>query len=314
MDDRFYVIEVALERPLAGGGQPILGLRQAADERLVALDVTGLFELARVHAEVAVGGAQEALEVVEAQPLVHGKRRDDPQPHALVDQPVEIESGAGGAFRGRRARSDGAVVPVALQVAVLGDPSHSRQPPWRLAMNRPNSRLRPPKPAARKASPQPAGANSAAPPRAMNPSPMIGTMRTENAPPVTTAVPYSSSHAPGRSARSPAANSATLSTAPAASAGTRPSAKRRPGRDTRLRRACRAFQTTAPPVTTAAISASASQTVSHPCAVACFAASHAASSAVRPTAISPTPETAVKYTASSIVWRMNRRLSIAPRG
>src|ERR1700688_473286 len=296
MDDRFYVIEVALERPLAGGGQPILGLRQAADERLVALDVTGLFELARVHAEVAVGGAQEALEVVEAQPLVHGKRRDDPQPHALVDQPVEIESGAGGAFRGRRARSDGAVVPVALQVAVLGDPSHSRQPPWRLAMNRPNSRLRPPKPAA------------------MNPSPMIGTMRTENAPPVTTAVPYSSSHAPGRSARSPAANSATLSTAPAASGGTRPSAKRRPGRDTRLRRACRAFQTTAPPVTTAAISASATQTINPPCAVACLAASHAASSAVRPTAISPTPETAVKYTASSIVWRMNRRLSIAPRG
>jgi hypothetical protein len=66
-------------------------------------------------------------------------------------------------------------------------------------------------------------------------------------------------------------------------------------------------------VTTAAINASASQTVNHPCAVACFAANQAAASAVRPTAISPTPEMAVKYTASSIVWRMNRRLSIARR-
>src|SRR5579864_5165807 len=198
MDDGFHVIEVTLERPLAGGGQAVLGLRQAADEGLVALDVTGLFELARVHAEIAVGGAQQALQVVEAQPLVHGQRRDDPQPHALVDQAVELESGAGGAaFRGRRARGDGAMVPVAREVAVLGGPGHelpswsmpSSQPPWRLAMNSPKSRFRPPNPAARKASPQPAGANSAAPPSAMNPRPMIGTMRTENAPPVTTAVP-----------------------------------------------------------------------------------------------------------------------------
>src|SRR6202051_3300644 len=124
MDDGFHVIEVTLERPLAGGGQAVFGLRQTADERLVALDVTGLFELARVHAEVAVRGAQQALEIVEAQPLVHGQRRDDPQPHALVDQAVELESGAGGAFRGGRARRDGAMVPVAREWAVLGDPSH----------------------------------------------------------------------------------------------------------------------------------------------------------------------------------------------
>src|SRR5260370_42713287 len=95
MDDGFHVIEVALERPLAGGRQAVLGLRQAADERLVALDVAGLFELARVYAEVAVGGAQQALEIVEAQALLHGQRRDDPQPHALAGRAVAPQSGPG---------------------------------------------------------------------------------------------------------------------------------------------------------------------------------------------------------------------------
>ena len=48
---------------------------------------------------------------------------------------------------------------------------------------------RPPKPAAMSVLPQAGGPNSATAPSSMKQMPMIGTTRTENAPPVTTPVP-----------------------------------------------------------------------------------------------------------------------------
>src|SRR5438309_11210000 len=49
-DDRFHVREVFFQRAAAGCGQSILGPRNAAFESLVADDVVGFFEFARVHA------------------------------------------------------------------------------------------------------------------------------------------------------------------------------------------------------------------------------------------------------------------------
>src|SRR6266568_3091066 len=49
-DQRLHVIEIALERPPAGRRQLVLGLRHPARERLGALEVLRLLELARVHA------------------------------------------------------------------------------------------------------------------------------------------------------------------------------------------------------------------------------------------------------------------------
>src|SRR5687767_5846240 len=51
-DQRFHVIEVALERPPSESGESVFGLGHATRERLVAGDVLGVFELARVHAEI----------------------------------------------------------------------------------------------------------------------------------------------------------------------------------------------------------------------------------------------------------------------
>ena len=67
---------------------------EAAVKRLVACDVLRLFELAGVHAEVPVGRAQQALEIVERQPFVGCQGADDPEPQTLVDKPIEVERAA----------------------------------------------------------------------------------------------------------------------------------------------------------------------------------------------------------------------------
>ena len=52
-------------------------MRGCGLRRTCAGDVAGLFELARVDAEVAVGGFEQAAEVVEAERVVDGERADD---------------------------------------------------------------------------------------------------------------------------------------------------------------------------------------------------------------------------------------------
>src|SRR5947199_4002673 len=91
LDDRFHVVEVALQRPPSRGGQPVFGLRHPPLEILLTGDVAGLLELAGMDAQVAVGRLEQLLEVVEAQVVVDRQRADDPQPHSLVDEAVEVE-------------------------------------------------------------------------------------------------------------------------------------------------------------------------------------------------------------------------------
>jgi len=62
-------------------------------------------------------------------------------------------------------------------------------PPYRKAIQTPKAICTRPNPAAMNRLPQDAGANNAPAPRAIRHMPMIGTARTENAPPVTMAVP-----------------------------------------------------------------------------------------------------------------------------
>src|SRR5258706_14246990 len=78
-DDRFHVVEVLLERAAAGGRQGVLGLRDAALERLLRGDVTGLLELAGVDADVAVRGLEDGLHLVERNGGRHGQGADDGQ-------------------------------------------------------------------------------------------------------------------------------------------------------------------------------------------------------------------------------------------
>ena len=67
----------------------------------------------------------------------------------------------------------------------------------------------------------PAGDSMAAAPSARKPAPIMGTTRTENAPPVMTPVPYSSSHVPGIKCSKPARHKAKVRSAPANIGGTK---------------------------------------------------------------------------------------------
>ena len=48
------------------------------------------FELAGVDAEVAVGGFEDTLEIVEAEGVVGGERADDAETNAFVNQAIEL--------------------------------------------------------------------------------------------------------------------------------------------------------------------------------------------------------------------------------
>ena len=86
----FHLIEVLRQGAAARGGEAVVGARDAAFEIFQAGDVFGLFEFAGVNAEVAVGGFENAFEIVEAEAFVGGESADDSEAHALVNQTIEF--------------------------------------------------------------------------------------------------------------------------------------------------------------------------------------------------------------------------------
>src|SRR5579864_3128798 len=61
LDQCFHMIEIFLQRAASSVGQAILGLRHAALERFCTGDIIGLFQLARMYAQVAIGGFEKLL-------------------------------------------------------------------------------------------------------------------------------------------------------------------------------------------------------------------------------------------------------------
>src|SRR5438093_1501981 len=111
----------------------------------------------------------------------------------------------------------------------------------------PNAMCRPPNPEAMSQLAHAAGPNSAAAPTSMKQIPITGTIRTENAPPVTNPVPYSSSQVPGSACHRPARYSTTVSRPPTIMGGRKLSPKRRPGPDRMGSFTAYAFRTMADP-------------------------------------------------------------------
>src|ERR1700689_4645624 len=85
----FHMVQVLFQRPAPRRGQTVFRLGRAPGNSLRAADGSGVLELARVNAEVAIGHAKELLELVEGQRRVHGQRADDCEPRALVNQAVK---------------------------------------------------------------------------------------------------------------------------------------------------------------------------------------------------------------------------------
>ena len=90
-DERFHMIEIALQSTTAGGGNPIFRAWNTPLERLGTGHVRGILELARMNAQVAVGRSHEALELIECERLIHRERAHDSQSHPLMNQPVQCE-------------------------------------------------------------------------------------------------------------------------------------------------------------------------------------------------------------------------------
>src|ERR1039457_6148505 len=107
LDERFHVIQVALQRAPPSGRQPVIGARHAAGEALGAVHIPGLFQLPRMNTEVTVGSIQQFLEFAEGQRLVHGEPAENTQTEAFVDQAVEL----GGIAHGLQDRTLLAVAP-----------------------------------------------------------------------------------------------------------------------------------------------------------------------------------------------------------
>src|SRR6185437_7261184 len=82
-NQRFHVGEVAFERVAAAGGEPVFGAGHAAFEFFLDGDVAGVFQLAGVDAEIAVGGFEQLLELGESQHVVHGERAHDGETQTL---------------------------------------------------------------------------------------------------------------------------------------------------------------------------------------------------------------------------------------
>ena len=78
-----------LERSAARGQQFIFGARHAPVKTFGTGHVARFFQLAGVHAQVAVRRFQQPLQFVKGQPVINGQRAQNPQAQALMHQAVD---------------------------------------------------------------------------------------------------------------------------------------------------------------------------------------------------------------------------------
>jgi hypothetical protein len=89
-DQSFHVVQIFFQSATARSRQTILSLGHASVEGLGASKIACIFQLARVNAEVAVGGAYQLFELIESERFIYRERADDCEPRALMNQPVEM--------------------------------------------------------------------------------------------------------------------------------------------------------------------------------------------------------------------------------
>jgi acetoin utilization deacetylase AcuC-like enzyme len=89
LDERFNVVQVAIECPAAARGEPVRRFGTTRLECLGTPHIPGLFQLAGVRAQVAVTYAEQCLELAESQLLAHRQGTHHAQPHTLVNQAIE---------------------------------------------------------------------------------------------------------------------------------------------------------------------------------------------------------------------------------
>ena len=91
---------LVFQATLAAQSQAQNGAGQPAFELFLAGDISGLFEFARVDAQIAVGRVQNLFQLAEGQGFVDGERAHNTQAQPFVDHAVErARAGSGDHIR-----------------------------------------------------------------------------------------------------------------------------------------------------------------------------------------------------------------------
>src|SRR4051812_5357277 len=94
LDEGFHVREIAFQSGPSMRTQAVFGAGEPSMELLFADNVAGVFQLAGVDAEIAVGGGESLFQVVECHALVDSKGANDAEPEPLMNDTVERACGA----------------------------------------------------------------------------------------------------------------------------------------------------------------------------------------------------------------------------
>src|SRR5437870_8711965 len=93
-NESFHVIEIGFKRFTPRTRKPVLGLGQTSFEVFFAADVLSFFKFSCVHAQVAIGGFQQFLKLVEAHRIIYRKRAHNSETDRFVNQPVQVRRAA----------------------------------------------------------------------------------------------------------------------------------------------------------------------------------------------------------------------------
>ena len=83
------MVEITLKSAPTGSRKAVSGFGQTPIKHFRAVNVSGFLELAGVHGEISVGRSEQSFQFIKGERNIGGQGADNPQPHALVDQPVK---------------------------------------------------------------------------------------------------------------------------------------------------------------------------------------------------------------------------------
>ena len=84
------MVKITGECPASWRGQFVVGARNAAFKTLGTRDVSGFFEFAGVHAEIAIRRIQKILEFGEGERFIDGESAEDSHAQPFVNKSVYI--------------------------------------------------------------------------------------------------------------------------------------------------------------------------------------------------------------------------------
>ena len=91
-DYRLEVAQVAVQLGPATLGERILGSRRSSHERLVAGNITRVFQPLCVGTEVSIGKSQGIPEIYESDSVMPCECTHDTEPNSLVNQRIQVDS------------------------------------------------------------------------------------------------------------------------------------------------------------------------------------------------------------------------------